>query len=111
MAFTTIHVTRGLDQAARRRAGRSGPRAVATRSTYPRLLRAAGFVDVDEHDVTAAFIDTARAWIDLREDHAADLAPLEPPGSFAERQRNNRTQLAAIEEGLLRRALISATRP
>ena len=111
MAFTTIEVAPGLTEAARRRALRSGPRAVGTRSTYERLLASAGFVDIDAVDVTASFIDTARTSIDLRAEHADELAALEPPGSFETRQADNRAQLAATEDGLLRRSLISAVRP
>ena len=43
--------------------------------------------------------------------HADVLAPLEPPGGFELRQRERRAQLAAVEDGLLRRGLFSATRP
>jgi hypothetical protein len=111
MAFTTIQVAPGLTEAQRHRARRDGPRAVGTSSTYERLLASAGFVDIDAVDVTASFIDTARAWIDLRAEHAEELAPLEPPGSFETRQGDHRAQLAATEEGLLRRSLISAVRP
>ena len=111
MAFTTIRVASGLTDAARHRAQRSGPRAVGTRSTYERLLDSAGFVDIDAVDVTGSFIDTARAWIERRGEHADELSALEPPGSFETREADHRIQLAAAEDGLLRRSLISATRP
>ena len=67
-----------------------------------------GFVAVD---VAASFIATARTSIELRAEHADELAALEPPGSFETRQADNRAQLAATEDGLLRRSLISAVRP
>jgi hypothetical protein len=111
IAFTTIFVTPGLAPAAHRRACRSGPRAVASRSRQARLLASAGYVDVNELDVTAEFATTARAWLAGWEANADQLASLEGPGAFAERQRERRTQLAAIDDGLLRRALFSATRP
>jgi len=111
IAFTTIHGSPGLTDAARRRAHRSGPRAVATRSDQAHLLWSAGFVDVDEVDLTAAFATTARAWLTEAETHAEALAAVEAPGAFEERQRERRVQLAAIDDGLLRRSLFSATRP
>jgi len=111
IAFTTIFVTPGLAPAAHLRARRSGPRAVASRSRQPRLLASAGFVDIDEIDVTAEFAATAGAWSKEWEANADQLALLEPPGAFAERQRERRRQLAAIDDGLLRRALYSASRP
>jgi hypothetical protein len=110
MAFTTIYVTPGLPVAGRLRARRSGPRAVASRSEQARLLASAGFVDIEQLDLTAEFATTARAWITENESNAAELAKLEPPGAFEQRQRERRTQLAAIEDGLLRRGLFSARR-
>ena len=73
-------------------------------------MAAAGFVDIDGVDLTPAFVETARAWLDECERHADQLAALEPPGAFDERQRVRRAQLAAVEDGLLRRGLFSASR-
>ena len=111
MALTTIYVTSGLDATGRRRARNSGPRAVWTRSTQADLLASAGFVDIDEVDITAQFESTARAWITESEAHADAFAALEAPGAFEERQQDRRRQLRAIEDGILRRGLFSATRP
>jgi len=111
MAYTTIYVIPGLSTAARRRAHRFGPRAVASRSGHRTLLDSAGFTDIDELDVTTAFVDTQRSWIEQRELHATELAALESPGAFDERQEDRRGQLAATEEGLLGRAIFSARRP
>ena len=111
MAFITIFVTPGLSPSARRRAHRSGPRAVATRCDHRRLLRSAGFADVEETDLTPEFLITSRAWSAENTAHADELAALVPPGAFEERQRERCTQLVAVEDGLLKRALFSATRP
>lgn len=108
IAYTTIHVAPGLSESARRRAHRSGPRAVASRSGQPQLLASAGFVDIDVVDVTAEFEATARAWLTEAEAHADALAALEGRAAFEERQRERRAQLAAIDDGLLRRSLLSA---
>jgi hypothetical protein len=92
-------------------AGRAaGPRAVAMRSDHQRLLRAAGFGDIVETDVTPAFAATAAAWLAETEPHAEELARLEPPGAFEGRQADRRTMLAAIHAGLLRRILLLAQR-
>ena len=109
-AFTTILEAPGLAPAARRRASAAGPRAVAMRSDHQRLLRAAGFQDITELDVTAAFRATAAAWLAESDAHADQLARLEPPGAFAQRQADRRAMLAAIDGGLLRRALVFARR-
>jgi hypothetical protein len=42
------------------------------------------------------------------EPHAEELARLEPPGAFEQRQADRRSMLAAIRAGLLRRALLLA---
>jgi hypothetical protein len=110
MGFTTIFETPGLPPAARRRARTAGPRAVAMRSDHHRLLRSAGFLEVTEQDVAPAFRATAAAWLVDSESHANELARLEPPGAFGQRQADRRALLAAIDAGLLRRALLFARR-
>jgi hypothetical protein len=110
LAFTTIYVTPGLSPTLRRKAQRFGPRAVASRSEQHHLLASAGFNDIDAVDLTPEFAATARAWIDGRAAHEAELSALESPATFADRQRDGCFQLRAVEEGLLCRALFSATR-
>jgi hypothetical protein len=78
------------------------------RGDHQRLLRAAGFGDITELDVTAAFAAAAAAWLVETEPHAEELARLEPPGAFAQRQADRRRMLTAIRAGLLRRALLLA---
>ena len=111
IALTTIYVTPGLSPAARRRAHRSGPRAVASRADQPKLLASAGFVDVGEVDLTKEFAITGSAWVNQWDLHADELIALEGQAAFEERQRGRRVQLRAIEDGLLRRGLLAATRP
>ena len=110
LAYTTIFVTPGLSPRLRRKAQRAGPRAVASASDQCRLLESAGFVDIETTDLTAEFAATARAWIDGWAANEAELSALESAEQFAERQRDRRTQLQAVEEGLLRRAMFSASR-
>jgi hypothetical protein len=78
------------------------------RSDHHRLLRAAGFQDIIELDVTPAFAATAAVWLAETEPHTEALARLEPPGAFAQRQADRRRMLAAIHAGLLRRVLLLA---
>jgi hypothetical protein len=81
---------------------------VALRSDHHRLLRAAGFQDITEIDVTPGFAATAAAWLAETEPYAEELARLEAPGAFEQRQADRRSMLAAIHTGLLRRALLLA---
>jgi hypothetical protein len=75
------------------------------------MLRSAGFTDIEEHDVTDAYLDTARAWLHHVEQAADQLAALEPPEQVADRITRRSTAVAAIEHGLLRRSLLVARRP
>jgi hypothetical protein len=109
IAYTTIFVAPDLSPAQRRRAQRSGPRAIASRSDQQQLLASAGFVDIQMIDLTAEFAATARAWLDASEANAAELSAFDSPGAFEERQRERHVQLRAINDGLLRRGLFSAT--
>jgi hypothetical protein len=84
------------------------PSLTARRIEHHRLLTAAGFRDVTELDVTAAFAATAAARLAETEPHTEELARLEPPGAFAQRQADRRRMLAAIHAGLLRRVLLLA---
>jgi hypothetical protein len=110
LAYTTIFVTPGLDPIRRRRARRSGPRAVGSRSDQRQLLVAAGFTDIEVVDLTPDWARTARGWLAGWTENEAELTSLESPAAFAQRQRERQTQLRAIDEGLLRRALFSAAR-
>ena len=56
-------------------------------------------MDVAELDVTPAFRATAAAWLAESEAHADELAWLEPPGAFGQRQADRRAMLAAIDAG------------
>jgi hypothetical protein len=110
IAYTTIFVAPGLSAAQRRRAHRSGPRAVATRSDELQLLASAGFIDREMLDLTAEFAVTARAWLAQWEANADELCAVESPAVFEERQRERAAQLRAIDDGLLCRGLFSASR-
>jgi hypothetical protein len=110
-AFYSIFVAPGLTARDHQRGLRSGPPVVATPSDYRSLLRSAGFIEIDEVDVSAAYLNTARAWLHHLQEYAADLAPLELPGAFADRLARRRDAVGAIEAGLLRRSLFLGARP
>jgi hypothetical protein len=111
LAFTTIHIPPRLSAQDHRRAVRAGPPAVAATRTYPALLDAAGFAELDEVDLTADYLATARAWYRHGLELEAELAVLHPPGEFADRLARRRAAIEAIETGLLRRSLFLARRP
>ena len=110
LAFTTIHVAPDLDARRHRRAVRAGPWHVATRRPYPELVAQAGFHDIAVIDVTEDYARTQRAWLAANESRAADVRRLISDREFETAQADRRYAQAAIEEGLLRRSLITATR-
>ena len=110
IAFYTIFVPGGLPDSEYRRAARAGPRSVATRRQHQELLYSAGFVDIEEQDVTLEFLRTARGWLQARERYAADLRQSLGEPEFAQKQSESRANVSAIESGLLRRSLFTAKR-
>jgi cyclopropane fatty-acyl-phospholipid synthase-like methyltransferase len=109
-AFTTIVIAEGLTKSDHRRAARMGPRAVTTTRPMEALTRAAGFVDVEVTNVTAAFITTVQAWFSAFAARDGELRPV-LGAEFEDRQKGRREMIEAAEGGLLQRLLISGTTP
>lgn len=111
-AFFVIHLATQLSPEQRQTAVDAGPPEVVTRSrNYVSLLNSAGFVDVDQIDVTATFALTHRAWLRHAHRLANQLAAAEPPGAFVQRVNKHTAAADAINQGLLRRSLFIARRP
>jgi hypothetical protein len=109
LALYTIALAPGLTPEQRRR-GRAPGANVGARVPYAEMLRRAGFDGIRERDVTPAFLRTTRAWHQERELRADALIEVEGDQPFRDRQANNRHQQRAIEEGLLRRLLLTGVR-
>jgi hypothetical protein len=106
MGFFTIFIAPGLAERDYQRALSAGSAEVSSRRRDHReLLTTAGFESIEQIDLTAEFLETARAWLNARDRYAEELAAAEGEAQFEERRRDNRTQLTAIEDGLLHRAL------
>jgi len=78
---------------------------------YPSLLEAAGFVNAKVVDVTADYAVTLSDSIRARNNDRRQLEQLLSVDEYAEGQSSRRQELAAIQNGLLRRYLISASAP
>jgi cyclopropane fatty-acyl-phospholipid synthase-like methyltransferase len=111
LVFTTIYVAPALDSARHRRAVRAGPWHVAARRPYADMVVQAGFADVVEIDVTEAYARTQCAWCAAVESRAAEVRRVISDLEFATAQADRQHTRAAIEDGLIRRSLIVATRP
>jgi hypothetical protein len=110
IAYFTIFTTPGLSKRAHRRAVRVGPRAIASSREQPELLEAAGLVEVAATDVTTEFLATARRWVSYASKFEGDLRSTLGDTLFDEQQTDRRAMIAAIEEGLLSRALFEGTK-
>ncbi len=111
MAFYTITVAPGLSPAARRRALRAGPVAAWSRSDHAGLLASAGFVRIDETEVTDEYRRVAHAWLNAAVRHEVGLRDALGDAAYEERQSERIEHVAAIDSGLLRRSLFVASRP
>ncbi len=111
-AFYTIFIPPGLSDKDYRRAARSRSHDVTSwRREHPELLSASGFRNVEEIDLTDEFLRVAQAWLEARERHADELSEVEGQADFAQRLKENKTSVAALRDGLLRRSLFVAQRP
>ena len=111
MVFQVIHIAPELSERERRRAHRSGPWAVSSRHAPDELMRRAGLVDVEVIDQTEQFRATAAAWIREWNEHRDALVAVHGDAAFDTRQQERRTQLQAVDDGLLRRSLVTGRRP
>ncbi|MGK0276007.1 MAG: hypothetical protein ACI9N0_002394 [Ilumatobacter sp.] len=110
LAFHTIELPPGLTPAKRRRAISIGPPAVTVRTTYPGLLRSAGFNEIDEVDQTAEYLATQHRWLAATLRHEEGLRLALGGDAVEEGIGRRRRTVNAIEEGLLLRTLYTATR-
>jgi len=110
-AFLTIFAPRDVPADRRRWARDAAPKYGWSRADHARLVRSAGFVDVEEIDCTADYHATMRAWIEQSDARADELAAVISRALLDERQRERRNALAAIEAGLQRRVMIGGRRP
>lgn len=109
--FLTIFVTPGVSDRNHRRAVRLGPRAISTDRPQLELLEAAGFVDIEQRDMTPDFLDTAHRWLRFARDLETPLRATIGDEAFDEQQADRMAIIEAVQEGLLSRALFVATAP
>lgn len=110
-AFSVIFPTPGLPPAQARQAVEAGPPECAVHDTYPDLLRSAGFVEIEQRDVTAEYLSTARRKLEVTERFADELAEVLGPEELKESLAKRRVAIEAITAGLLRRSWFIARRP
>ena len=110
-AFTAIFPAAGLATPDARRAIEAGPPNCGLRTSYPSLLRTAGFVDVEERDLTVDYRATASRKLDVAEQFAAGMIEMLGREEYERMQAERRLAISAVGAGLLRRSLFIARRP
>ena len=110
MIFTTIEAAPGLSPIERRRVARAGPSAVLTRTSYTSLLTTAGFTGIDHRDTTAEYRKTQHAWTEAMRDRSSAIGAAMGQQAFEQRLTDRTAALAAIDDGILRRAQYAAIR-
>lgn len=111
IGFWTIHPAAGLSPRLRRIASATGPPQSAMRSTNERLLRSAGFGDIELIDVSAEYATTLRAWLAAWEAREQEMREAVGGADFDRRVANRNGALDAVDRGILKRTLCIAVRP
>jgi len=83
---------------------------MATRGSQRQLLEAAGFADIVETDCSAEFAAVISGWRDQWDQHRSEMEALWGVTGFQQRQKDRRYTLKAVEDGILRRSMLVATR-
>ncbi len=105
-----IHTPSGLTQAGERRAAELGPPNVTAPLSPDALARQAGLSVVVLQDVTEDFRATCEALLRTREALAAELRAEEGDDVYEDERTKQTAMLTGIDEGVLCRSLIVATR-
>ena len=105
-----IHTPSGLSQAEERRAAELGPSDVTAPDSPEALARQAGLSVVVLQDVTEEFRKTCEALLRAREALEAELRAEEGDDAYEEERSKKSAMLTGIDEGVLCRSLIVATR-
>lgn len=109
-AYLTIVVSPGLSKSDHRKAVRLGPRAIASTRPLDVLTTAAGFSYVEVTDVTKSFLEVARAWQSEFVRHERELKEV-MGDEWEERLRDRADMIRGVEQGLLRRVLVTGSAP
>ena len=110
IAYYNIFVSEELSPEQRRNIGKLTPAGLYTRAQQQGLLRTAGFVPIEQTDVTDEFLRVQRALLEANERHAKSLGRALGKAQFEERQEGRRRTLRGVEAGVIRRALFVAER-
>jgi hypothetical protein len=110
IGYFNIFIPHEVPEMERRRLRRESPWRY-TRAEQQGLLRSAGFVRIEEQDVTDEYLRIQRALYEANARHERSLLRVQGAAQFEQRQMNRRRTLEQIERGVLRRSLLLAQKP
>jgi len=109
--FYVIDLKAGITDQERTRAIRDGNDYVDAGSGYEVLMDKAGFVDIDLVDMSENYLTTLEGWVQTWKDDSASLIELFGADEYNDRMRKRQVDITAVREGLLKRHLVSGTKP
>ena len=110
IAGYVIHVPSGMTEAQERRATELGPSEVVAPSSFEALTQTAGLTLLLTEDVTEAFRSTCAALGAARRSLENELRIDEGDDFYEEERRKKDAMLQGIDEGILRRSLVVASK-
>lgn len=111
-AFSVIFPALGLSRSDFQRAVAAGPDDCAVPGgDYRALLADAEFSEIEERDVSDAYLETAKRKLVAADRYAEGMRELFGEEYFEQKQAERRAGIAAISDGLLKRSWFAALRP
>ncbi len=111
LAFFVIRSRPGLSPEELAEAKERDSMFVVTETPYAELLARAGFVDVSEEDVTAAYRATASRWLEEAAAMEAELRAAMGAAVYEDKLRRRRSRIEEVDARLIERALLTARAP
>ena len=108
MVFTVIFIAPELTPRDHALAVACGPPVIETAAGYSEMLHEAGWEIATRADLTAEYRSSLSRLIDLEQDHEAELRDLRGDAGYLEKLGRRQRALAAVEKGLIRRAMFDA---
>ena len=105
MIFTVLVLGEGLSGQDRARAIDLGPPYVTTETDYAEMSRLTGWETVGLTDLSAQFLDNAKAFLAVDRANQTELAALLGREDYGLRLEKDADYIAAVTEGILRREL------
>ena len=110
-AFFVITLREGLSAADQERAVDVGREYLPAGPGYPSLIAEAGFVDIEDDDVTPGYLEVLESWVREWTGAASDLIALHGEAEYEDRIARWTSAAELVTEGLLERHLFSANAP